>query len=112
MSVELIAISSFVVAILGGLGHFAKKSNLKSCKMCCIDSDCRDEDKATNIKMKDLNDKIERNEKKITKNKNKLEDLKNKKRLSNIPETPDSDLSMSPITSRSVSNEEDETTEI
>jgi len=112
MSIELIAISSFVVAILGGLGHFANKSNLKSCKMCCIDSDCRDEDKAIDLKMQELNEKIERNEKKITKNRGKLEGLKNKRRLSNIPETPDSDLSISPITSRSVSDEEDEITEI
>jgi hypothetical protein len=97
MSVELIAISSFVVAILGGLAHFVNKSNLKQCKMCCIDSDCRDEDKATEEKMKELNDRIERNEAKITKNKGKLEALKQKKRLSNIPETPDSVESLSPI---------------
>jgi hypothetical protein len=88
MSVELIAISSFVVAILGALGHCAKKSNLKSCKMCCIDSDCRDENKATDLKMKELNEKIERNEHKIIKNKTKLEEIKTKKRLSNIPDTP------------------------
>ena len=93
MSIELIAISSFVVAILGGLGHFANKSNLKSCRMCCIDSDCRDEDKATDEKMKELNERIERNEAKITKNKSKLEALKQKKRMSNIPDTPDSALS-------------------
>ena len=87
MSIELIAISSFVVAILGGLGHFINKSNLKSCKMCCIDSDCRDQDKATDLKMQELNERIERNEKKIVKNKSKLEGLKNK-RMSNIPESP------------------------
>ena len=80
MSVELIAISSFCVAILGALGHFANKSNLKSCKMCCIDSDCRDEDKATDLKMKELNEKIERNEKKIVINKTILEEIKTKKR--------------------------------
>jgi len=98
MSVELIAISSFVVAILGGVAHCANKSNLKQCKMCCIDSDCRDEDKATDLKMKELNEKIERNEHKIIKNKTKLEALKTKKRLSigvasSVPETPDSALS-------------------
>ena len=93
MSIELIAISSFVVAILGGLAHFVNKSNLKQCKMCCIDSDCRDEDKATEEKMKELNERIEKNEAKITKNKSKLEVLKNKKRLSNVPATPDSALS-------------------
>jgi hypothetical protein len=97
MSVELIAISSFVVAILGGLAHFVNKSNLKQCKMCCIDSDCRDEDKATEEKMKELNEKIERNEKKIIKNKTKLEEIKTKKRLSNLPATPDSVESLSPI---------------
>lgn len=121
MSVELIAISSFVVAILGGIAHCANKSNLKQCKMCCIDSDCRDECKATELKMKELNEKIERNEKKIVKNKTKLEDLKMKKRLSigvasNAPITPtsgsSSEISLSPIT-RSVSVVEDEiTTEI
>ncbi len=52
MSVELIAISSFVVAILGGIAHCVNKSNLKQCKMCCIDSDCRDENKATDLKDK------------------------------------------------------------
>ena len=93
MSVELIAISSFVVAILGGLGHFVNKSNLKSCKMCCIDSDCRDENKANDLIIKELNEKIERNQKKIIKNKTKLEEIKTKKRLSNVPATPDSALS-------------------
>jgi len=88
MSVELIAISAFVVAILGGLSQCIKKSNLKKCHICCIDSDCRDQD--TDIQMKELNEKIERNEKKIAKNKTKLDILKNKKRLTSIPETPDS----------------------
>jgi hypothetical protein len=97
MSIELIAISSFVVAILGGLAHFANKSNLKSCRMCCIDSDCRDEDKATNLKMQELNEKIMKNEKKIVKNKTKLEEIKTKKRLSNVPDTPDSVESISKI---------------
>ena len=97
MSVELIAISSFVVAVLGALGHFANKSNLKSCRMCCIDSDCRDQDKATDLKMKELNERIEKNEAKITKNKSKLEALKQKKRLSNVPDTPVSGASLSEI---------------
>lgn len=93
MSVELIAISGFVVAILGGLAQFVNKSNLKQCKMCCIDSDCRDEDKTNDLKIKELNERIEKNENKINKNKSKLEVLKNKKRLSNVPATPDSALS-------------------
>ena len=92
MSVELIAISSFVVAILGALGHFANKSNLKSCTICCMNSDCRDQDKATDEKVRELNERIERNEAKIIKNKTKLEEIK-KKRMSNIPATPDSALS-------------------
>ena len=62
MSVELIAISSFVVAILGGLGHFVKRSNLKECTMCCMNSDCRDQDKATNLKMRELNERKEKKE--------------------------------------------------
>jgi len=40
--------------------------------------------------MKELTEKIEKNEKKIYKNKNKLDVLKQKRKLSNIPETPDS----------------------
>ena len=96
MSVELIAISSFVVAILGALGHFANKSNLKSCRMCCIDSDCRVEDKANDLKIKELNERIEKNEAKITKNKSKLEALK-QKRMSNVPDTPVSGASLSEI---------------
>jgi len=96
MSVELIAISSFVVAVLGGLGHFVKRSNLKECTMCCMNSDCRDEDKSINLKMKELNERIERNEAKITKNKSKLEALK-QKRMSNVPATPVSGASLSEI---------------
>lgn len=90
MSVELIAISAFVVAILGGLSQCIKKSNLKKCHICCIDSDCRDQEKINDIQMKELTEKIEKNEKKICKNKSKLEVLRHKRRLSNIPETPDS----------------------
>ena len=94
MSVELIAISSFVVAILGGVAHCVSKSHLKQCKMCCIDSDCRDENKASDLKMKELNEKIERNEKKIVKNKIKLQEIKTKKRDSSVPVTPVSDNSV------------------
>ena len=90
MSVELIAISAFVVAILGGVSQCVKKSNLKKCHVCCIDSDCRDQEKITDIQMKELTEKIDKNEKKISKNKIKLDVLKKKRRLSNIPETPDS----------------------
>ena len=96
MSVELIAISGFVVAILGALAQFVNKSNLKQCKMCCIDSDCRDEDKATDLKIKEINERIEKNEAKITKNKTKLEEKK-KKRMSNVPATPVSGASLSEI---------------
>jgi hypothetical protein len=92
MSVELIAISSFCVALLSGLAHFVKRSNLKECTICCINSNCRDEDKASDLKMKELNERIEKNEKKIIKNKTKLEEIK-KKRMSNLPATPDSALS-------------------
>jgi len=96
MSVELIAISSFVVAILGGIAHCVNKSNLKQCKFCCVDSDCRDGDKATDLKMKELNERIEKNEAKIIKNKSKLEALK-QKRMSNVPATPVSGASLSEI---------------
>jgi len=90
MSIEILAISGFVVAILGALSQFIKKSNLKHCNCFCLDSDCRDENINLDKQMKELNEKIERNNNKINKNKNKLDLLKNKKRLSNIPETPDS----------------------
>ncbi len=91
MSVELIAISSFVIALLGGLGHFIKKTKLKQCKICCINSDCRDEDKVMELKIKRINEIIERNENKINKHKTKLEVLKYKKELSsNSPKTPSS----------------------
>ena len=90
MTVELIAISAFVVAILGGVSQCVKKSNLKKCHICCIDSDCRDQEKINDIQMKELTEKIEKNKKKICKNKTKLDVLKQKRRLSNIPETPDS----------------------
>jgi hypothetical protein len=90
MSIELIAISSFVVAILGGLGHFANKSNLKSCKMCCIDSDCRDENKATDTKIK-------QNQERIDKLIKKMSELQKKKRMSNIVETPTISTSISEI---------------
>jgi len=90
MSIELIAISSFVVAILGGLGHFANKSNLKSCKMCCIDSDCRDENKATDTKIK-------QNQERIDKLIKKMSELQKKKRMSNIAESPTISTSISEI---------------
>ena len=90
MSIELIAISSFVVAILGGLGHFANKSNLKSCKMCCIDSDCRDENKATDTKIK-------QNQERIDKLIKKMNELQKKKRMSNIAESPTISTSISEI---------------
>lgn len=90
MSVELIAISSFVVAILGALGHFANKSNLKSCKMCCIDSDCRDENKTTDTKIK-------QNQERIDKLIKKMSELQKKKRMSNIVESPTISTSISEI---------------
>ena len=90
MSVELIAISGFVVAILGGLSQCISKSNLKHCNCGCINSDCVDENKSLDKQMQELNEKIERNEKKINKNKNKLDIIKQKKRCSNIPKTPES----------------------
>ena len=89
MSVELIAISSFVIALLGGLAHFIRQTKLKECRICCIDSDCRDEDKAMELKIKHINELIERNEKKVDKHKTKLEVLRYKKELSS-PKTPSS----------------------
>lgn len=97
MSVELIAISGFIVAILGALSQCINKSNLKHCNCGCINSDCVDDNKTLDKQMKELNEKIERNEKKINKNKNKLDIIKQKKRCSNIPATPDSIISINSI---------------
>lgn len=73
MSVELIAISSFVIAILGGLGHFIRKSNLKHLQICgCCRSDCQNDDKNTLRR-------IESNQSKIDKLTNKVNKLKIKR---------------------------------
>ena len=81
MSVELLAISSFVIAILGGLGHFIRKSNLKHLKICgCCQSDCTDQDKNT-LK------RIESNQAKIDKLTSKVNKLKIK-RGDSEPTTP------------------------
>ena len=81
MSVELIAISSFVIAILGGMAHFIRKSNLKHLKICgCCDSDCTDQDKNT-LK------RIESNQAKIDKLIGKVNKLKIK-RGDSEPTTP------------------------
>ena len=81
MSVELIAISSFVIAILGGLGHFIHKSNLKHMNCCNLcKSDCVDEDKNT-LK------RIQSNQAKIDKLIGKVNKLKSK-RSESEPTTP------------------------
>ena len=81
MSLELIAISSFVIAILGGLAHFVKSSNLKHLQICgCCRSDCADEDKNTLRR-------IESNQAKIDKLTNKVNKLKFK-RGDSEPTTP------------------------
>jgi len=81
MSVELIAISSFVLAILGGLAHFIKSSNLKHLKICgCCQSDCTDQDKNT-LK------RIESNQAKIDKLIGKVNKLKSK-RVDSEPSSP------------------------
>jgi len=81
MSVELIAISSFIIAILGGLAHFVKSSNLKHLNCCNLcKSDCVDEDKNT-LK------KIESNQAKIDKLIGKVSKLKIK-RGDSEPTTP------------------------
>ena len=84
--VELIAISGFIVAILSGISQCIKKSNLNKFKLCCCYSECIDKDINMEAKMKQLTEKIEKNEKKIHKNKTKLDVLKNKKRESIIPD--------------------------
>jgi len=82
MSVELIAISSFVIAILGGLGHFIRKSNLKHMKICgCCQSDCQQNDDQNTLK------RIESNQAKIDKLIGKVNKLKSK-RSESEPTTP------------------------
>jgi len=41
MAVDILALSGFIIAILGGLAHFIKETHVQKCNMCCIDSDCR-----------------------------------------------------------------------
>jgi hypothetical protein len=73
MSIELIAVSSFIIALLGGIAHFVKKSNLKHLKICgCCQSDCTDQDK-NELK------KIESNLAKINKLNDKINKLKMKR---------------------------------
>ena len=87
MSLELIAISAFVVAILGALSQCINKSNIKKCHMCCIDSDCIDK----NI---DMEKELCRLQESIEKNKVKIDKLKIKRKNSNEPETPNSLISI------------------
>jgi len=82
MSVELIAISSFVLAILGGLAHFIKSSNLKHLKICgCCQSDCQQNEDNT-LK------RIESNQAKIDKLTKKVNKLKIKRGDSSEPSSP------------------------
>ena len=81
MSVELIAISSFVIAILGAFGHFITKTNLKHLKICgCCQSDCIDEN---------ADKKIDANQKKIDALVKKVDKLKARKSTTE-PTTPSS----------------------
>jgi len=73
MSVEVIAISGFVVAVIGALATCIQKVGLKKCHACCIDSDCRDND---NNKFEKQLSKLEQ---KIEKNKNKINKIKEKR---------------------------------
>ncbi len=58
--------------------------------MCCIDSDCRDENKATDTKIK-------QNQERIDKLIKKMNELQKKKRMSNIAESPTISTSISEI---------------
>ena len=81
MSVEVIAISGFIVAVIGALTTCIQKVGLKKCHTCCMDSDCRDND----------NNKFEKQlgklEEKIEKNKGKINKMK-EKRCNSEPITP------------------------
>lgn len=41
MSIDAVAISAIIIAVIGALGAFIKTSHLQKCKACCIESDCR-----------------------------------------------------------------------
>ena len=72
MTIELIAISAFVVAIIGALATCVQKIGLKNCHTCCIDSDCRKEtDREFEKELHKLENKIEKNKMKINKMKEK-----------------------------------------
>lgn len=41
MTVDILALSGFIIAVLGGMAHFIKETHVQKCNMCCINSDCR-----------------------------------------------------------------------
>jgi len=67
MSVEVIAISGFVVAVIGALATCIQKVGLKKCHTCCMESDCRDNDNKFEKQLSKLEEKIEKNKGKINK---------------------------------------------
>jgi len=71
MSVEVIAISAFIVAVIGALATCIQKIGLKKCHACCIDSDCIDNENKFEKQLGKLEEKIEKNKGKINKMKEK-----------------------------------------
>jgi hypothetical protein len=74
MSIEIIAVSGLVVAIIGALAACFQKVGLKKCHACCIDSDCRD-----NKNDSEFEKQLSKLEQKIEKNKNKINKIKEKR---------------------------------
>jgi len=41
MSIDAIAISAIIIAVVGALGAFVKSAHIQKCKTLCCESDCR-----------------------------------------------------------------------
>ena len=86
MSIELIAISAFVVAVKGAFATCFQNIRLNNCHTCCIDFDCRKENE------REFEKELSKLEQKIEKNKTKI--IKMKERKGSEPSTPISEEMM------------------
>jgi hypothetical protein len=60
--VDVISITSLIIAIMASLGHFVKESHLQKCNCFCVNSDCVERNKSKS-KLTPPNTPIERNSK-------------------------------------------------
>jgi len=84
MSIEVIAVSGLVVAVLGAIATCVNKIGMKKCHAGCIDSDCME---TNNL---DMEKELKRLQEKIDKNKVKIETLKKKRKSE--PTTPNLEI--------------------